>query len=142
MRPTHRPDARFVPVVVGASSVSCAWPRRATAPSLFDHDQDTKRRRIVGDRPGRFVPVPSHCVWLPDVAVVNLGLNRSVVVVGEMSAARMWYYCDVSGQQQGPVADVVLVAEYAAGHVSDDCLIWSDALADWFAVVAHRPLRR
>ncbi len=42
-----------------------------------------------------------------------------------------WYYADAEGARQGPVEAEVLLAQYAAGAVKRQTLVWREGLADW-----------
>ena len=42
-----------------------------------------------------------------------------------------WYYADAEGVRQGPVEAEALLAQYAAGAVQRQTLVWREGLADW-----------
>jgi len=42
-----------------------------------------------------------------------------------------WYYADGDGARQGPVAAEALLAQYAAGAVQGQTLVWREGLAGW-----------
>lgn len=42
-----------------------------------------------------------------------------------------WYYADAEGVRQGPVEAEALLAQYAAGAVHRQTLVWREGLADW-----------
>jgi uncharacterized RDD family membrane protein YckC len=42
-----------------------------------------------------------------------------------------WYYADAEGVRQGPVEPEALLAQYAAGAVQRQTLVWREGLADW-----------
>ncbi|CEP00390.1 unnamed protein product (mitochondrion) [Plasmodiophora brassicae] len=61
----------------------------------------------------------------------NVAVRVGNVLSPGMSSSKLWYYCDVAGNQQGPVAATALVAELTAGRITAEGLIWSDGLPNW-----------
>lgn len=62
----------------------------------------------------------------------NVAVCVGNVLSPGMSSSKLWYYCDVAGNQQGPVAATALVAELIAGRITAEGLIWSDGLPNWY----------
>lgn len=42
-----------------------------------------------------------------------------------------WHYVDASQAQKGPVTVAEFAADYAAGLVPNDTLVWSPSISDW-----------